>query len=133
PRRFIATAAFGPVLVCRRDAFLEHVAHPSVRGAVLDDVALARRFAAAGEPIMLFGGGPAPEHRGGGVCGFVDFRMYRRVRDLVEGWAKNFAAGAGATPPLRLVLIVAWVTACLVSGWGAVAGTAVALTCYGIF
>jgi len=121
PKKQLAVA-FGPVLVSRRDAFLEHVQHPSVRGAVLDDVALARRFAAAGESITLYAGREV-----------VDFRMYDRPLDLVQGWTKNFAAGAGTTPLVRLVLIVAWVTACLVSGWGAVSGTWVAFACFAAF
>jgi 4,4'-diaponeurosporenoate glycosyltransferase len=100
--RWRPVLAFGPVLMCRRDAFLTHVEHPSVRGAVLDDVALARRFAAAGDPITL--------HAGVGV---VDFRMYDQPRDLVEGWTKNSAAGARATPLVRALLFGAWITAAL--------------------
>jgi 4,4'-diaponeurosporenoate glycosyltransferase len=122
PRRNTTIAAFGPVLVCRRDAFLEHVSHPSVRAAVLDDVALARRVADAGEPITLYGG-----------RGVVDFHMYDRPRELIEGWTKNMAAGAGSTPLYRLALIVGWLTACLVSGWGVLALTWVAVGIYAAF
>ncbi|MEX1146512.1 MAG: glycosyltransferase family 2 protein [Acidimicrobiia bacterium] len=98
--RWRPVLAFGPVMMCRRDAFLTHVEHPEVLGAVLDDVALARRFAAAGDPITLHGG-----------VGVVDFRMYDRPRDLVEGWTKNVAAGARATPVLRAMLFGVWITA----------------------
>jgi len=116
------TAAFGPVMVCRRDALLRYLAEPAVHGAVLEDVALARQFAAAGELVTTFGGRD-----------LVAFRMYDRPRALIEGWAKGFAAGAGTTPFLRLVLIVAWVTACLVAGWGVFAGTWVAFGLYTAF
>jgi len=115
-------AAFGPCLVARRDALLTHLSHRSVRRAVIEDVALARRFVAADEPVACFGGGD-----------LVGFRMYDRPDRLVGGFVKNFAAGAGATPAVRLVAIVAWITACLVSGWGVLGGSPVAFAVYGAF
>jgi len=115
-------AAFGPCLIARRDALLTHLAHRSVRRAVIEDVALGRRFAAAHEPVTSFAGGD-----------LLAFRMYDRPGRLVEGFAKNFAAGAGSTPVPRLVAIVVWVTACLVAGWGVFAGGAIALGIYGAF
>jgi 4,4'-diaponeurosporenoate glycosyltransferase len=115
-------AAFGPCLVARRDALLTHLAHRSVRRAVIEDVALARRFAAANEPVTCFAGGD-----------LLAFRMYDRPGRLVGGFAKNFASGAGATPLLRLVGVIAWVAACLVAGWGVFAGGTIALALYGAF
>jgi 4,4'-diaponeurosporenoate glycosyltransferase len=98
-------AAFGPVIVCRRDLFLAHGDAPRVRSAILEDVELARSVAAAKAPVTAYAGGRV-----------VAFRMYDRPTCLVEGWAKNFASGARAVPPLRLALVIAWLTACLVSG-----------------
>jgi 4,4'-diaponeurosporenoate glycosyltransferase len=115
-------AAFGPCLVARRDALLTHLEHRSVRRAIVEDVALARRFAAAHEPVTSYVGGD-----------LVAFRMYDRPRRLLEGFAKNFAAGAITTPWWRLVGIVIWVAACLVSGWGAVSGSAVPVLVYVAF
>ena len=63
----------------------------------------------------------------------VAFRMYDRPARLVEGWAKGFAAGAGAIGPVRLVLVLAWVTACLSAGWGVVWASGIALALYGAF
>jgi 4,4'-diaponeurosporenoate glycosyltransferase len=120
--RAIKRAAFGPCLIARRDALLTHVAHRSVRRAVVEDVALARRFAAAQEPVTCYGGGD-----------LVAFRMYDRPSHLVEGFAKNFASGANFTPLLRLGAIVAWIGACLVAGWGALSGEPVALVVYAAF
>jgi 4,4'-diaponeurosporenoate glycosyltransferase len=116
------TTAFGPVMTCRRDLLLDRIAHASVRGAVLDDVALARRFATAGEPVRAFGG-----------RGLVEFRMYDRPRALLEGWTKNFASGAASVPPARLLLIVAWIAACLTSGIWVFGGSAVAFVAYAAF
>ena len=105
PRRPRVIAAFGPVIVCRRDLYLAHGDAPKVRSAILEDVELARSVAAADVPVTTFAGGRV-----------VAFRMYDRPARLVEGWAKNFASGARAVPPVRLALVVAWVTACLLSG-----------------
>ncbi len=105
PARRQVNAAFGPVMVCRRDLFLAHGDGPRVRSAILEDVELARSVAAADVPVTVYTGGRV-----------VAFRMYDRPARLVEGWTKNFASGARAVPPLRLALVIAWVTACLVSG-----------------
>ena len=59
----------------------------SVRGAVLDDVSLARAVQRTGRGVTVFGG-----------RGAVRFRMYPDgLRSLVEGWTKNFAGGAAGT------------------------------------
>jgi 4,4'-diaponeurosporenoate glycosyltransferase len=94
--------AFGPCMIARRTDLLEQLDDPSVHGSVLEDVALARAFADAGAPVSAFGGRD-----------LVAFRMYGTPQDLVEGWTKNFAAGAGATPWWRLVLVVLWIAAVL--------------------
>jgi hypothetical protein len=50
-------------------------------------------------PFRVFGG-----------RGVNRFRLYGGgVRDLVEGWSKNFASGAGSTPIPRILLVFAWV------------------------
>ena len=106
------TGAFGPCLACSRPAFLARGDDPAVRTSVLEDVALARRFRADGEPVHSFGGRD-----------LLAFRMYPRgLRQLVEGWGKNFAGGAASVPPARLVTVVAWITACLVSGAAGIRG-----------
>jgi 4,4'-diaponeurosporenoate glycosyltransferase len=105
PRRRPVRAAFGPVVICRRALFLEHGAEATVRRSVLEDVQLARSVAAAGEPVHLYAGG-----------GVVGFRMYDRPIRLVEGFAKNFAAGARAVSLPRFALVIAWITATLVTG-----------------
>jgi len=101
--------AFGPCLVCTREDYLAVGGHEAVRADVLDDVALARRFRSAGLPVRCVGG-----------CDVIAFRMYPDgVGQLIEGWSKNIAAGAGTTPVARLLLVVAWITACLVVSYDA--------------
>jgi 4,4'-diaponeurosporenoate glycosyltransferase len=122
PKRPSIATAFGPVMICRRAPLLERIAHRSVRGSVLDDVALARRFAAAGEPVRAFAG-----------RGVVEFRMYHRPAALVDGWTKNFASGAATVPPVRLALIVLWIAACLTSGVWVFGGDLAAIATYVAF
>jgi 4,4'-diaponeurosporenoate glycosyltransferase len=96
------TGAFGPCLACTRADYDTAGGHAGVRAAVVDDVALARRFRAARLPVFVAGGREA-----------VRYRLYPNgLRELVEGWSKNFAAGAGSTPPTRFLLVMAWVIGC---------------------
>jgi 4,4'-diaponeurosporenoate glycosyltransferase len=93
------TGAYGPCLVCTRSDYETVGGHAAIRGAIVDDIALAQRFRAAGLPVTVSGG-----------RGAVRFRLYGGgLRDLVEGWSKNFASGAGATPLVRFLLVFAWV------------------------
>ncbi len=95
--------AFGPCLLVGRHDYDRLGGHDAVRGSVVEDVALARRAAAMGIPVHSLGGG-----------GAVAFRMYPSgLRQLLEGWTKNFATGASAVGVGRLVLIGLWVTAAL--------------------
>lgn len=101
--------AFGPCLVCRRQDYLAAGGHAAVRAEVVDDVALAGRFRAAGLPVRLLGG-----------KGTVGYRMYPGgMGQLVDGWSKNLAAGARATRPAVLVLVAAWVSGLSSTAWAA--------------
>jgi len=93
------TGAYGPCIACTRRDYDAVGGHEAVRGAVVDDVALAQRFRAEGLPVRVAGG-----------RGAISFRLYGGgLRDLVEGWSKNFASGAGSTPIARFLLVFAWV------------------------
>ena len=98
-----ARGSFGPCIAVDRDLYERSGGHgaPNVRGAVLDDVELARAVHAVGEDVHLFGG------RGSGLR----FRMYPTgLAPLVEGWTKNFAGGATTTHPVTVLLIVGWLS-----------------------
>jgi 4,4'-diaponeurosporenoate glycosyltransferase len=97
------TGAFGPCLVVDRATYDRSGGHAAdrVRGAVLDDVQLARAVQDAGGAVRLFLG----RHVG------MTFRMYPHgPRQLIEGWTKNFAGGAAGTRPLTLVLVILWLS-----------------------
>jgi 4,4'-diaponeurosporenoate glycosyltransferase len=97
--------AFGPVLAVRRDVYVAvggH-AHPEVRRAVLEDIALARAVGST----SLHTSGPRD----------TTFRMYPDgLRSLVDGWTKGMGIGADATPWWALLASAAWVTS-LAGGW----------------
>jgi 4,4'-diaponeurosporenoate glycosyltransferase len=96
-RRARTRVAFGPVLATSRSAYERAGGHgaPSVRGAVAEDIALARRY----DRVEVFGGRDA-----------ASFRMYPRgIAAIVEGWTKNIAAGFGAIAWWFALAVVAWI------------------------
>lgn len=77
--------AFGPCLLTSRRDYERSGGHAAVRAEVLDDARLAGAYAAAGMPVVCRLGGDV-----------VSMRMYPGgLRQLVEGWTKNIASGAG--------------------------------------
>ena len=101
------SGAFGPCLVTSRDDYEAVGGHAAVKGAVLDDVELAQRYRATDRNVRCLGG-----------KGSLSFRMYPSdVGQLIEGWSKNLAGGAGKTRLLTLLLIVAWISLCIQAPW----------------
>lgn len=77
--------------------------HEAVRDQVAEDVALAQTYVRAGRDLFLV---HAPE--------LMSTRMYRSLREIVEGWSKNLALGAPMMmPPLqwlrRLAPYLMWI------------------------
>ncbi len=94
------TGAFGPVLATSAADYRAIGGHESVRSEVIEDMALARRYRESGLGLHVALG-----------RGDFEFRMYPGgLRQVVEGWTKNFASGASSTRPLRLLAIIGWVT-----------------------
>lgn len=113
-RRRARPAAFGPCLMTSASDYDLAGGHAAVRSEVVDDVHLARRFAAVGLPVTVYAGAQQ-----------ITFRMYPGgARQLIEGWSKNLAAGAGLVDPLAVLVSVWWVTATL--GFGVLAITTLA-------
>lgn len=101
------SGAFGPCLVTRRADYEAVGGHAAVKSAVLDDVELARRYLDRGHPVLCLGG-----------KGSVSFRMYPDgIRQLIEGWSKNIAGGAGKTRVATVLLVVLWIGLCLQAPW----------------
>lgn len=81
-----AAAANGQFLLIKREAYDAVGGHAAVCGAVLEDVALARRVKAAGFRIWFAAG-----------AGIVRVRMYRSFSAMWEGWKKNLFQLMGGT------------------------------------
>lgn len=93
--------AFGPCLVTSVDDYQRVGGHESVRGEIVEDIALAARYADAALAVTCVLGGP-----------HVGFQMYPAgLRSLVQGWSKNIATGASRAPASRVVPSVLWVMA----------------------
>lgn len=123
------TGAFGPVLATNVGDYRTVGGHASVCDEVVEDLALAARYQQANLGVDVLTGAAA-----------IRFRMYPAgVRQLVEGWTKNFASGAGATRPGRLLAIVAWIigmgsaASALVDGARGNLPLAVGLALYALF
>jgi 4,4'-diaponeurosporenoate glycosyltransferase len=102
-RRRSCRGAFGPCLVTSRTAYDAVGGHASVSSSILDDVALAGRYA---HSECLAGRGS------------LTFRMYPGgLGQLVEGWTKNIASGARVTRPSTLLVIVLWLSLCIEAAW----------------
>jgi chlorobactene glucosyltransferase len=71
-------AANGQYLLIRRSVYNETGGHAAIRGAILDDVELARRVKAAGGRLLFL---PGAE--------WVRTRMYRTFGAMWQGWSKN--------------------------------------------
>jgi len=89
---------FGQMLLVDRESYRRVGGHEAVKGRTLENFFLAQQFRVAGIPVRSATG-----------RGVFSFRMYPNgLRDLIEGWTKGFAAGAGQTPRSVLLLVIAW-------------------------
>jgi 4,4'-diaponeurosporenoate glycosyltransferase len=90
---------FGPVMVISRKQYESAGGHGSVKGEVVEDLALGIALKKEGIPIRCYGGRNS-----------VFFRMYPGgFRQMVEGWTKGLAMGASRTSIPVLLMIVAWI------------------------
>ncbi len=91
---------FGQMLLVSRLDYFAAGGHAAVKGRNLENFCLAEHFRALGIPL----------HCAGGRSVF-SFRMYpHSVSEVVAGWTKGFAAGAGQTPLPLLLLIIGWIS-----------------------
>ena len=96
--RYPQRGLLGQFLLIDRAAYRQVGGHEIVKGRILENFWLAKQLRAAGVPLNC--------RRGRGV---FSFRMYPAGwRQLVDGWTKGFASGAGQTPWPILLLIIVW-------------------------
>jgi 4,4'-diaponeurosporenoate glycosyltransferase len=103
------SGSFGPCLACSRSDYVAAGGHEAVRHAIVEDMAIGRRFQDAGMPVTCYAG-----------RGTISFRMYPDgLAQLIEGFTKNMAIGASSIRGDFKALIVLWltgVTVCVFSG-----------------
>ena len=91
---------FGPLVMIRRADYAKAGGFEAVKGRILETYYFAVQLQRVGVPLHCRTG-----------RGAFSIRMYPHgLRDLIEGWTRGFASGAGATPPLVLALVIAWMT-----------------------
>jgi 4,4'-diaponeurosporenoate glycosyltransferase len=91
--------AFGPCLLCSLDDYKKIGGHKSIRGKVMEDIEIGKKFLRQGIKVNCMGG-----------KGTIDFRMYPGgFMDVVRGWSKSFSSGARSTSIAVLIMIIAWI------------------------
>ena len=93
---------YGPVILINRDDYQAVGGHAAIKDSIVDDMALGEKLREKDIPFALFLGDQD-----------VSYRMYSGgLRDLIQGWTKNQAAGAMKTPVALILLVFLWMTAC---------------------
>jgi 4,4'-diaponeurosporenoate glycosyltransferase len=99
---------FGPLLLIDRQSYRDCGGHTSVRDKVLENFRLAEHCREAGVPVRSTMGSD-----------IISFRMYPGgMSDMIEGWTKGFASGAGRTPGRVMAWIIAWLTGLMIIAIG---------------
>ena len=99
---------FGQMLLVDQASYRRAGGHENVRNRILENVWLAGQFRQAGIAVRSLSG-----------RGVLAFRMYPNgLRELIAGWTKGFAAGAGQTPGRTLLALVAWMSGLMLAPLG---------------
>jgi 4,4'-diaponeurosporenoate glycosyltransferase len=90
----------GQFLLIEKSAYVRVGGHAAVKERVLENFWLAEKLRAVGVTLHCRGGQKV-----------FSFRMYPLGwREMMDGWIKGFAAGAGKTPLPLLLLVIAWMS-----------------------
>lgn len=90
---------FGPTILISKETYDAIQGHRGVKNALVDDLSLGSSLNKARIPFKLFLGSWKD----------ITFRMYPDgYKTLWQGWVKNFATGAAATPFFLLAGLVLW-------------------------
>ena len=88
-------AANGQMMMWTRESYRKVGGHVSVKSLVLEDVSLARLAKASGQSVVMGLGAQVLQNR-----------MYRRPKDLIEGFAKSIVPAAGNEAVLITILML---------------------------
>lgn len=93
---------YGPVILMNRSDYYGFGGHESIKGSIIDDLAIGSKLKSLGMPFRLFLGDRD-----------ISFRMYAGgIKDLLQGWTKNQSNGAMKIPPDMFIMVFLWMTAC---------------------
>jgi len=105
---------FGPIILIPKTTYDTIQGHRGVKNALVDDLSLGISLRNAKIPFSIYLGKKDD----------ISFRMYPDgYRSLWQGWVKNFATGAAATPFWLLLGLVLWTG----TGLGAIGNLGIAL------
>ncbi|MGM0367535.1 MAG: glycosyltransferase [Actinomycetota bacterium] len=91
--------AFGPCLICKREDYYKIDGHKSIKGKVMEDIEIGKKFIETKIPVFCVGG-----------KGTIDFRMYPGgFKEMVKGWSKGFTTGAKSTSIPILIMVIVWI------------------------
>jgi len=91
--------AFGPCMLCSARDYDRIGGHESIKGKVMEDIAIGKEFLKKGINLHCMGGKEV-----------IDFRMYPGgFMDVVVGWSKGFSTGARSTSIIVLIMVIAWI------------------------
>ena len=91
---------FGPAMIVSRENYFIINGHESVKNRILENMFMAELFKKEGISLKCYGG-----------AGSLSFRMYSSgLKDLVNGWSKAFASGAGQISIFSLTNIILWIS-----------------------
>ncbi len=122
---------YGPVILISQSDYQTVGGHAAIKDSIVDDMALGEKLREKDIPFTLFLGDQD-----------LSYRMYSGgLRDLIQGWTKNQAAGVSKTPLLLIILVFFWITACASAPlylvlnlvWQQWLGAGIMAACYGIW
>jgi 4,4'-diaponeurosporenoate glycosyltransferase len=106
--RLVPRGLLGQFLLIEASAYARVGGHHEVKDQILENFWLAEKLRQAGVPLRCRGG-----------RGVFSFRMYPLGwREMMAGWVKGFAAGAGKTPLPLLLLVIVWLSGLLMAAGG---------------
>jgi 4,4'-diaponeurosporenoate glycosyltransferase len=98
-KRIKPIGIFGPCILCSGEDYFTIDGHKSIKGKVMEDIEIGKKFKKAKIPIYCMGG-----------KGTIDFRMYPGgFIEMIQGWSKSFSSGAKATSIPVLVMVIVWI------------------------
>lgn len=117
PRDVIANGQF---ILVRRAAYDEVGGHEAVRAEIVEDLRIAQTFVARGKKLFL-----------AYAEDLLATRMYRSLRQMVEGWSKNLAMGTRASVTGIMRPLVPWLIALFLLGFWVAPACVLALGIFG--